>query len=271
MKLMKKLTISLLVLSISLNMFGTAVANAESYEAPCGARIGQTPISLQEQLIDVQNNTELSSEEKNLRIEKIQHLIDIQNGATLNTRSTIPTSVTLTVQFHSQLNGDYCGPATTQQTYEYLYYMKNGRYYAPSQSAIAEKIGTTEDGTDFQPILDYLNNSNLACSYSSSWWWSNQDAYDTMVKESIADTIPVVLYASIPSSIVGRSSTSDRTKWLFATSGHYLNISGYTFTNTSTKYYEVTDPYADRYPNYSSGKYNVNNTVVKSGTVAIGC
>ena len=69
MKLMKRITVSLLALSLSLNMFGTVVATAESYEAPCGARIDQTPISLQEQLINVKNNTELSSEEKSLRIE----------------------------------------------------------------------------------------------------------------------------------------------------------------------------------------------------------
>ena len=79
------------------------------------------------------------------------------------------------------------------------------------------------------------------------------------------------LYAIISSSISGRSSTSDRSHWLFATDGHYLNISGYTFTDASNKYYQVTDPYADRYTGYSSGKYNVNNTVVKAGTEAIGC
>ena len=148
--------------------------------------------------------------------------------------------------------------------------MKNGIYYAPTQSAIASEIGTTDNGSDLQPILDYLND-NLECTYASIWWWADQDNYDTMVRESLVDTNPVVLYAIIPSSISGRSCTSDRSHWLFATDGHYLNISGYTFTGTSNKYYQVTDPYADRYTGYSSGKYNVNNTVVKAGTEAIGC
>lgn len=270
MKLIKKVLASSAALAVSLSMFGSIVSATELTDAPYGARANQQPISLQEQLIDVQNSTGLSSSEKNSRIEKIQHLIDIQNGTTFNTRATVPTSLTLTVQFHSQTNEYYCGPATTQQTYEYLYYMKNGRYYAPTQSTIATAIGTTTNGSDLQNILDYLNSKNLDCSYASTWWWANQDSYDTMVKESIADTTPVILYASISSSIAGRSSTTDRTKWLFSTGGHYLNISGYTFTGTSSKYYGVTDPYADRYTGYSSGKYNVNNTVVKAGTVAIG-
>lgn len=133
MKLIKKVLASSAALAVSLSMFGLIVSATELTDAPYGARANQQPISLQEQLIDVQNSTGLSSSEKNSRIEKIQHLIDIQNGTTtFNTRATVPTSLTLTVQFHSQTNGYYCGPATTQQTYEYLYYIKNGRYYALS-------------------------------------------------------------------------------------------------------------------------------------------
>lgn len=271
MNAFKKIWAFSISLIVSVSMMNVVASAAETTGIPCGATPNQKPISLQEQLIETKNDTSLSSSEKNMRIDKIQHLMAIQNGSSISTMATIPASQTLTVQFHSQSTDYYCGPATAQQTYEYLYFIKNGRYYAPSQSTIASKLGTTTSGTNFQAILDYLNDSNLDCEYAQTWLWSNQNSYDTMVKESIVDLKPVVLYASIPSSITGRSSKTDRTKWLFTTSGHYLNISGYTFTSSSTKYYTVTDPFADRYTGYSSGVYNVNNTVVKAGTKALGC
>ena len=61
-----------------------------------------------------------------------------------------------------------------------------------------------------------------------------------------------------------------------------IDIAVTSMDNGTEKYSSVTYAYgnnvwfpyitgADRYTGYSSGKYNVNNTVVKAGTEAIGC
>lgn len=280
MKFTQKANSIMLAVSIAISMLCSTAYADENTTGPNGALPNQPHISLEQQLNDILMDTSLTDAEKTERAEKINHLIELQNGiVNSNSRATIPTTLELTVQFHSQLYGDYCGPATTQQTYEYLYYMKNNRYYAPSQTTIAGKIGTIScmqekcttagHGTSIQDILDYLNDSNLGCSYSSVWWWANQNGFDTMVEESISDKTPVILYASISSGIAGRSNLSDRSKWLFATGGHFLNISGYNFKNSSDKYFNVTDPFADRFKGYSSGKYDVNNSVVKAATNCI--
>lgn len=280
MKITQKAISVMSAVSIAISILCSTANAVENTMEPNGVLPNQPQISLEQQLNDIITDTSLTDAERTERAEKIYHLIELQNGiVNSNSRATIPTTLELTVQFHSQLYGDYCGPATTQQTYEYLYYMKNNRYYAPSQTYIADKINTIScmkekcntagHGTDIGNILTYLNGSNLDCYYSSIWWWANQDGFDAMVQESIADKTPVIFYASICSAIAGRSSVSDRTKWLFATGGHLLNISGYNFNNSSDKYFNVTDPFADRYTGYSSGKYNVNNSVVKAGANCI--
>lgn len=258
------------IISIAFSILYLASINV--FAAPCGVSNDQTPISLEQQMEDVLNDTTMDYEKKQLMIEKLDHLMSIQSGEYENTRASIPLSLTLTVQFHRQQNDYYCGPATVQQTFEYLYFMKYGRYYSPTQSYIAEKIKTTEKyGTSRSEMIDYLNSSTLNCSYIEVCVWNDsQNTYDQYVSDSIAKKIPVMLHINVPTAQAKRSSPQDKTKWLFNTKGHYLNISGYNFTNNSGKYYEMTDPYADRFGSeYASGKYDVNNDVVMLCTKAL--
>lgn len=258
------------IFSIAFSVFCLASTNV--FAAPCGVSKDQVPISLEQQMEDVLNDPTMDYEKKQLMIEKLDHLMAIQSGEYENTRSSIPSSLTLTVQFHRQQNDYYCGPATVQQTYEYLYFMKYGRYYSPTQSYIAGQMKTTDKyGTDMSEMTKFLNNSSLNCSYAELWVWNNsQSTYDQYVSDSIASKMPVMLNISVPGTYATRSSPTDKTKWLFKTPGHYLNISGYNFTNSSKKYYEATDPYSDRFGSeYASGKYDVNNDVVMLCTNAL--
>jgi|GEM_PF-2266899 len=266
MKLKK--IISLVVVVIMATSIGVISSSAT---VETGVNENQEILTFEEQLERINNNVNLTDDEK---AEMIEYLINRKNPV-FTPFSTLPTSKTLTVPFKSQIEDNYCGPATVQQTYQSLYRLRYGGTTYPStptQATIATAIGTKPSGSDFQPMIDYINNNynTLMKTYESLWWWNGQSGFDTACREALVEDKPIMLYASISSSISGRSSTGDTTKWLFPTSGHMLNISGYNFVTSGSERYQMTDPYADRFTGYSSGKYFVSNTVTRSGTVALG-
>lgn len=214
-------------------------------------------ISYEEQrnrfIADAENN----GSEANISdaLEHMQQVQDIASGK-LVPITPYATSQNLDVPFYSQENDHYCGPATTRQTYRFFLHTDVN---LPSQSQIAHELKTTTSGTDTNNIATYLNNA-FGLGYQVLWYWDNS-TLPTLVTNNIGTGAPIILHVSISNANAGRNGINDTSKWPYTTSGHYMNLNGYT---DSGRVCNVTDPYADRVSGYSSGKYSVTYTAVNN-------
>ena len=214
-------------------------------------------ISYEEQrnrfIADAENN----GSEANISdaLEHMQQVQDIASGK-LVPITPYATSQNLNVPFYSQENNLYCGPATTRQTYRFFLHTDVN---LPSQSQIAHELKTTTSGTDTNNIATYLNNA-FGLGYQVLWYWDNS-TLPTLVTNNIGTGAPIILHVSISNANAGRNGINDTSKWPYTTSGHYMNLNGYT---DSGRVCNVTDPYADRVSGYSSGKYSVTYTAVNN-------
>ena len=214
-------------------------------------------ISYEEQrnrfIADAENN----GSEANISdaLEHMQQVQDIASGK-LVPITPYATSQNLDVPFYSQENDHYCGPATTRQTYRFFLHTDVN---LPSQSQIAHELKTTTSGTDTNNIATYLNNA-FGLGYQVLWSWDNS-TLPALVTNNIGIGVPIILHVSISDTNAGRSGINDTSRWPYTTSGHYMNLNGYT---NSGRVCNVTDPYADRVSGYSSGKYSVTYTAVNN-------
>ena len=214
-------------------------------------------ISYEEQrnrfIADAENN----GSEANISdaLEHMQQVQDIASGK-LVPITPYATSQNLDVPFYSQENDHYCGPATTRQTYRFFLHTDVN---LPSQSQIAHELKTTTSGTDTNNIATYLNNA-FGLGYQVLWSWDNS-TLPTLVTNNIGTGAPIILHVSISNANAGRNGINDTSRWPYTTSGHYMNLNGYT---NSGRVCNVTDPYADRVSGYSSGKYSVTYTAVNN-------
>lgn len=143
------------------------------------------------------------------------------NGLSLQ-RASI--NKTLNVTTYKQINSYYCGPATVQQTIHFL----NGT--AQGQAYYANELGTTTAGTDMTKIDDVLNNHTskryVYTEFNNYTNWCNM-----IIQDIVNNNMPPVIDIN----------TENVSEWPYATSGHFLNISGY--QNDPTVRVRVTDPY----------------------------
>ena len=148
------------------------------------------------------------------------------------------------VPVYTQINGYYCGPATVKEVLQYY----NGT--SSSQKTYAKELGTTKDGTDMTKIPDVLNNHENKNNYLYNQFdsWSDWDRY---VKFDMENNYPTVI-----------DINSSKCKfWRYKTTGHYMCISGYDDSG-STTYAYVADPhnrYSGTYEYNADYVYEVNN------------
>lgn len=150
--------------------------------------------------------------------------------------------VDLKVKQFEQANGYYCGPATTRQT---LYYLLKT---APTQKQIAQKIGTTKNGTDGTKIVEYLNKKQNKHTYLIS---------NSTNKMDIQSRIVCALNTQGKAPVIARLKFKIGGHWRFNTEGHYLNVTGY---NTGMTKVKLVDPNITRAVDGHSGSYVVNFT-----------
>jgi len=93
-------------------------------------------------------------------------------------------------------------------------------------------------------MTNYINQAfNL--DYLEIWWWSSAASMAECIHQAISeDERPPMLCITVPAGNLG--------SWPFDTSGHYVNISGY----TTTGQYIIVDPYFDGH-SIPSGTYQV--------------
>lgn len=161
------------------------------------------------------------------------------------TRFSVPDSAELPVPVCKQEERYYCGPATAQQLIRLF-----GKDYTTTQDQIARDMGTTSIGSSLSQIVRYVENSGYA-------------VYRILKNLSIEE-MHRLIGANISSYYtppIGRLKFWKVGNWPYETSGHFLNISGYDYTNHSDAIEEceirLTDPNIQRVQPNSSGSYYV--------------
>lgn len=220
----------------------------------------------------MQNDPELTEEERQKHIEKIEYLFSVRDGTHAEPLA-LNFSGFLDVPFFKQDYENYCGPATTLQTYKFF-----KKYSVLDQETIAKKFYMVPNGggCDLEShILNYLN-ENVGTSYHACWLSSiayDLSATKVLVRDSIDNKIPPILWmAATDYSNIDTSSNElrDKSKWPYYTGGHYLNISGYTSYGMLMDMTDPYLPYSKGYSDTTTGVFRVTSeTVYKLGN-AIG-
>lgn len=181
----------------------------------------------------------VSNEEHKLNEEKLQAM-----NVWLSSRVSGASYMNLAVPTCQQETNYYCGPATVQQTLKF--HMNS----VPSQTVLANQLGTTTDGTDMTKISGVLNN-NLGYTQYSLISIGTQTDWINKVTYALSINKPVIL------DIKATSNSG----WPYTTAGHFLNVSGYDRRTTTAKT-KITDPWigklGDTWYNTST-VYAVNN------------
>lgn len=182
----------------------------------------------------------LSEENSSLRAEG-NVFGSLDDDDELVSTETIYPARKLNMKSCKQINGYYCGPATTKQTLQYI----TGKSY--KQGDIAKAIGTTKDGTDGTQIVKYLNMKQKKVNYMISTTTNVAELKRRICHDiTIADAPPIARL---------KFEQKEDNNWKFSTKGHYLNISGY---NRGMKKVQLTDPNIRRlFGNDATGKYDV--------------
>lgn len=165
-------------------------------------------------------------------------------------------SAGVSVPYYAQETKYYCGPATVRQTYSSLNKTINGSSYAPSQSTIAQAIGTTSDGSDQNRMNSYLNNIFPSKAYATYWkngaYTSDSGLLNHIVTD-VSQNKPTIAHVII-------NSTGGTANWNYTTSRHYLNYNGYTLgISAGIDLIDVTDPNAAGH-GYATGKYSIEKS-----------
>lgn len=160
-------------------------------------------------------------------------------------RISLPLEYTIPVTYFIQDNEYYCGPATVKQVLHYI----NGS--SLSQDSYAQSLGTTEAGTDMTRIVDVLNSNQSSKTYTYASI-GTQTNWELMVKHST--------YWGTP-AIIDINTSDYSSDFLYASTGHFVNISGYDYSSATHKV-QITDPYWVNPGNHwydSSVLYGANN------------
>lgn len=163
----------------------------------------------------------------------VHHSDNLDDNTTGNFTRSIPETSSyfgvLDVFAVKQKNGNYCGPATVIQN---LKYISKGKFNK-TQDQVAEKIGTTKDGSSSTNMTRYMNEQIVNNGYSSYQYapidisassWNEAFYVDTIYSNVRYYDWPAYGSFKLDSSI-GYGDTSY--KWPYSTTGgHFLSYSG---------------------------------------------
>ena len=141
-------------------------------------------------------------------------------------------SYTLDVPTFQQEKNYYCGPATVKQTIHFLNGSSNSQSFYAGENDLnnSNKLGTTSNGTDMTriaPVLRYYTGADY--NYVSIGTYNN---WCEQIIGALSTGLPPIIDIN----------TKNVSAWPYSTSGHFLNISGYS-SNPYTISVRVTDPF----------------------------
>ena len=219
---------------------------------------GISNIPLEQQLADYLDNPNLTEKQRAAAEAKVNSAIALRDArdSRIQTRTSYPT-ITLSVTPYKQETSYYCGPATTRQSLDYLGGYAPSYFSVPSQSVLAQKLGTTRNGTEWYRIRNYLNGFSFP---------SFQPHYVECTPTSCNDmtnTLYNGLNAAHPIVPIMQVNTNGNQSILgYPTRGHYLNVSGIKTENGQVKF-QLTDP------NGEAGEYGLQYYVTATNLYTI--
>lgn len=237
----------MMFLILLINNAFASTLNNENQSIMSGDSGSEKIITLDEQRKTVEMNTQLSQEQKNSIIEKINFAeerskISVDNKGIDYQQADIGISV----PYYRQINNYYCGPATTKQTMQYLIGQSD------SQQTIASALGTTTAGTDGTKIVSYLNSHQTENYYIITSPASANHMADCTAK-CMAD------YFATP---IVRVKMQTNQGWSYNSNGHFMNITGQ-LSPISGFEYTVVDPYIQYVDSSNTtGRYTISINVV---------
>lgn len=155
------------------------------------------------------------------------------------TRAGVPDYCVMSVPVCKQATSYYCGPATVQQLIRLF-----GKDYDTTQDDIAKSIGTTSAGSSLKPMVDYIRDSGYA-------------VYRILSKPSLDDLQRLIgtNISGLYTPPIGRIRFDKGGNWSYSTNGHFLNVSGYDYTDKNNCKVRLTDPNIQRVIPSSNGEY----------------
>lgn len=194
---------------------------------------GEKILSNEDQIELIQNDESLSLERKMEMVEKLKK--KGQSRASYR-------ACDLGVGQIRQDTGYYCGPASAMQVLKYYYdlYKNNSMFNVSmpaSQNILANVIGTTTDGSTGSGVAKGMNHYQDYCSYVTKQINSKSDFMDDIDSALNVGLAPLIL----------RSRLSANSDFGYASSGHFMTVSGQTSGLSKVL---IVDPYYG----YSSSK-----------------
>ncbi|MFJ7953979.1 C39 family peptidase [Lysinibacillus sp. NPDC096418] len=243
----KTVAMSLLVGLLS---SGVAINNASADSdviGPSGDSMDDVYIPLEEQRQNLLKDATSKEDEIriNERFDEHEALVKrIESGISLFGSNT--ESGSHSVPYFKQAYSYYCGPATVKQTLQFI----NGS--SNTQDTIASGIGTTTDGSNLANMVTYINKNQSKHSYMvhSS---PDEDLIRGIPEYAVRNGSPAIL----------RLKIAKGGNWTYTSSGHYMNMSGYSNYGKSIR---VTDPYIGWVNASSTGSYWVTSNEIYTAT-----
>ena len=201
---------------------------------------GISNIPLEQQLEDFLDNPNLTEEQKRAAEEKVNSAIQLRDNSSVQVQSTGSyRNITLSVTAYKQETRYYCGPATTRQSLDYLSGYAPGYFYLPTQTELANKLGTTTNGTEWYRIRNYLN------GFSFPTFQPNYVEYTPTSCSNMTSTLYRELNSAHPIlPILQVNAEKNKDILGYTTKGHYMNVSGIKTVNGQVKF-QLTDPYRE--------------------------
>lgn len=214
---------------------------------------------IDQQLAIFKADPHFSAAQKEAAVEKAELLKGLLSGRiVVQPRSS---SCINYVPFYHQIEDNYCGPASIQQTLGHYDYAP-----MPDQKYIYDETHSSE----LSDMIEFLNSRlnpgpdpDPTYVYYQAWWNHSSKNMQTTITSIAGTGTPIIAHISVGQA--GRTSYTDTRHWPYTTDGHYLSISGY-YNNGGQ--IQVTDPFilwtsaGKSDSRYNGGKYQIDFDVL---------
>jgi hypothetical protein len=151
-----------------------------------------------------------------------------------------PAKRELRYTYAAQINGWFCGPAAARIAL-------TTRGLSPSQDALANQLGTTENGTNSSEDIARVLNAVTKTSYYHATSIPDKGVTKQQVNQFEADVVRAISHGyGVVTNVVG-SGQDVGGNWYSYDGGHYIAVVGYQDNGRQVKIADPANPYSAIY------------------------
>jgi Peptidase_C39 like family len=151
-----------------------------------------------------------------------------------------PAKKELAYQYAVQINGWYCGPAAVRNAL-------TTRGLSPSQDALANQLGTTENGTNSAEDTTRVLNAVTKTSFYHTTSIPDKGVTQQQINQLRADVVRAISHGyGVVANIVGDAQDVNG-NWYSFGGGHYIAVVGYQNKGAQVKIADSANAYASSY------------------------